>query len=66
MITSEGSQTMRNPSVVASSAPQPSGRSNRRFWLAWLVFLLAVLAAFVAVILVGALATDPASIPPPG
>lgn len=57
---------MRDAAGVTADVTPPSGQAVRRFWLAWLVFLLVLLAASVSIILVGALSTDPASIPPPG
>jgi hypothetical protein len=44
----------------------PSGKSVRRFWTAWLVLLLAMLAGFIIIILIAAVAADPARVSPAG
>jgi hypothetical protein len=55
--------------IEGSSQPRlnpPSGKAVRRFWTAWLILLLAMLAGFIIVILIAAVAADPARVSPVG
>ncbi len=69
MQTSQGSHDNRCMEIndpILSVPDLPSAQAVRRFWIALLVFLLAMLAGLVVIILIAAVAADPAHISPAG